>query len=312
MKLSELVEYLNLLDSEPMIPNYNQAARQMASIEHVIANHAVQIETWSTNYVTHVDAIKCSFDNALGAWHKLRSALLLQISDMEQQMYQRSLQIYQEEMSQDTTEYILNRQMLIDHDSKQKILGRLQQLANWKWPGMIIHPGKEKFIEHLVSLDPLYLVDTSLDLLQPAVQDFTKEYQQRLRLYQINDYENQQPLWQLPRNQFGLIFIYNFFNYRPQPVLARYFADLYELLRPGGSVIFTYNNCDWAHGVALAESGYMCYTPGRQIRSLLNDLQFKIIDEYRGLENLFWMEIQKPGEIQSIKGGQSLAKIIAT
>jgi hypothetical protein len=56
----------------------------------------------------------------------------------------------------------------------------------------------------------------------------------------------------------------------------------------------------------------MCYTPGRQIRSLLNELKFEIIGEYRGLDNLFWMEIQKPGEITSIRGGQSLAKIIAT
>jgi hypothetical protein len=38
---------------------------------------------------------------------------------------------------------------------------------------------------------------------------------------------------------------------------------------------------------------------------------FEIIFEHSGQGNITWLELKKPGEIQSIRGGQALAKIVA-
>ncbi len=76
--------------------------------------------------------------------------------------------------------------------------------------------------------------------------------------------------------------------------------------------MFTYNDCDQGHGAALAEQNFMCYTPGRIIKSHVEGMGFEIMFEHHGQGDVTWLELKKPGEIQSIRGGQALAKIVAT
>jgi predicted methyltransferase len=159
-------------------------------------------------------------------------------------------------------------------------------------------------------MDPLYVVDQHQDLLKPAVEKWTSDYQRRLRQYVINDYTCQRPLQELPDNQFGLIFAYNFLNYKPIEVIERYLQDFFAKLRPGGVAMFTFNNCDLPQGMGLAEKHFMCYTPGRRVQQIADKIGFENVYDQRGPNNISWFEIKKPGEIYSLRGGQTLAKIV--
>ena len=75
--------------------------------------------------------------------------------------------------------------------------------------------------------------------------------------------------------------------------------------------MFTYNDCDYGHNIVLAEKNYMCYTPGKIIKAYIEHIGFEITFEHFGKGDVTWLEIKKPGEIQSIRGGQALAKIVA-
>ena len=311
MKLSELVGYLNLLESNELAPDYHAAVQRFQEIGHVVANHTVQIDEYGSVFAEKIKNIAQEFQHAQTALDELKANVCKQISAMEVDQYQASQRLYEQEMCYETNEYILNRRLSIDTDSRLLLTGRLLQYTDWRLSGLIIRPGREKFIEDLVPLDPLYVVDQHEDLLQPAIQAFTPEYQRRLRPYVINDYEHGDALWQLPINQFGLIFAYNYFNYKPMKVVRQYLNSVFARLRPGGVAIFTYNDCDWAHGVALAEKSFMCYTPGREIQAYCNQIGFEILSVNRGQGDVAWMEIRRPGEIESIRGGQSLAKIVA-
>ena len=311
MKLSELVGYLNLLDSVNLTAEHDPLAKKFYEINHVVANHAVQISERSQAFCHTVDQISQHFVHAQQSLDELRSAVCDQIATAEAAQYQTSQLLYEQEMIFETTDYILSRRMTIDADSAMLLKGRMLRYTDWRIPGMILRPAQEKFIEDLVPLDPLYLVDQHSDLLQPAIDAFNPGYQRRLRPYVINDYANNDPLWQLPRDQFGFVLAYNYFNYKPIAVMCRYLTSLFECLRPGGVAIFTFNDCDWAHGVALAESSLMTYTPGKVIRQHCHNTGFEITHYQRGTGNVAWMEIRKPGEIESIRGGQSLAKIVA-
>ena len=176
---------------------------------------------------------------------------------------------------------------------------------------MIIRPGLETYIEDMVPMDPLYVVDHDTELMRPAINKFTPEYQRRLREYVINDWDDGPILGQLPNNQFGAIFAYHYFNHKPIPVICRFLDEFYEKLRPGGSVIMTYNNCDLAHGVIRAEHVWMLYTPRRLIEQHAIHLGFELTEAYDGKGDVSWLEFKKPGEIASIRGGQTLAKIVA-
>jgi hypothetical protein len=312
MKLSELVGYLNLLDSNALAPDYHASIQRFREIEHVLSTHPVQIGDYQSVFAEKVNSIAQEFQHAQSALDDLRMSVREQIAALEPLYYQDSQRVYEEEMCYEPNEYILNRHLKISPEGKILLTARLLQYTDWRLPGLIIRPGLEKFIENLVPLDPLYLADSHQELLDPSIQAFTPEYQRRLRSYVINNYKSTNALQHLPANQFGLIFAYNYFNYKPMKVFCQYLDNMLNLLRPGGVAIFTFNNCDWADGVILAEKGFMCYTPGREILAYCNQIGFEILSINHKQGNVIsWLEIKKPGKIESIRGGQSLAKIVA-
>jgi SAM-dependent methyltransferase len=219
--------------------------------------------------------------------------------------------VFDHEMPFESTEYILNRRLGIDEHSNILLRSHLKNLSDWRIPGMIIRPGRDTFVEDLVPMDPLYLVDHHQDLIQPSVSKFTPEYQRRLREYVITDRTEQPIMAALPQGQFGLVFAYNFFNYKPIEIICRYLNEIYALLRPGGVLIMTYNNCDRAQGVGLAERNFMCYTPERYIRQHAESVGFESTFSHDGAGDLSWLEFVRPGEITSLRGGQTLARILA-
>jgi hypothetical protein len=311
MKLSDLVDYLNLLDSDELSPDYVVAMNRFHAIGHVIANHVVQIDNFADDVNRKLQTVMDSFADAQQTVEDYKRNIRRQIAQLEPAQYQQSLGLYEDEMCFETSEYILNRRLAIDPESEAYLRARLLQYTDWRVPGIIIRPGLEKFIEHLVPLDPLYVVDHNLELLEPALNQFTAEYRKRLRPYAIDDHKNENAMWQLPDGQFGFVFAYNYFNFKPMPVLCRYIDQMYAKLRPGGVALFTFNDCDWHQGVALAENNFMCYTPGTEIVSHARSTGFEILDRYRGQGDVAWLEIKKPGEIESVRGGQTLAKIVA-
>jgi hypothetical protein len=126
----------------------------------------------------------------------------------------------------------------------------------------------------------------------------------------INDWADGPVLGKLPNNQFGAIFAYHYFNHKPMPIICKFLNEFYEKLRPGGSVIMTYNNCDLAHGVIRSEHVWMLYTPRRLIEQHAVSIGFELTEAYDGKGDVSWLEFRKPGDIASIRGGQTLAKVL--
>jgi len=311
MKLQEVVAYINLLDSLSMEAECNEAVRILDGILHLVTNHSLQIDMFSKTLIQDFT----NFDNGVKAFSltltQLKQRLHDEVASQETEYFRESKRMFDHDMPYETNEYILNRRLGIDPDSNILLRSHLRNLGDWRLPGLILRPGRETFIEDMVPLDPLYLVDQHEDLLKPSVDKFTLEYQRRLRQYIINDRQEGAILANLPQEQFGLVFAYNYFNFRPIELIRRYLTELYGIMRPGGTVIMTYNNCDRAQGVGLAERGFMCYTPKRHIQHHAESVGFESTFEHNGLGDLSWLEFVKPGEITSLRGGQTLAKIVA-
>lgn len=311
MILSEVVKFKNLLDGLSINPAAHDAVRHLASILHVITEQPIRLagvhEDLETNFTQVKDSI-ASFDLVMTDLNRKLQAM---IDTYEPALYASSQRVYEEEMCYEPNDYILNRRLAIDPESNIVLRARLKLYTDWRLPGMIIRPGRENFVEDLVPLDPLYLVDHNEELLAPTVAAFTPEYQRRLRQYTVNDYRGFPAMSQLPDNQFGLIFAYNYFNYKPMNVIQQYLQEMFAKLRPGGVLLFTYNNCNRWHGVALAEKSFMSYVPGHRLQINAQAIGYEITQRYDGEGDLSWIELKKPGEIVSLRGGQSVAKIIA-
>lgn len=310
MKLSELVKYLNLIDGPKMDPDISTTIKYLYGIVDVVANHSLQIGDTREVMAQDVINIEHAYHKFLATVNGLRDNVITQIRAREPAMFAESQRLYEQEMVFETADYIQSRKFVATNESLLELRTRIRNYGDWRLPGMIVRPIHDTFLEEMVPLDPLYLVDTMPELLAPCVAKFTAEYQRRLRVYTVNDYRQERPLEALPNDQFGFIFAFNFLNYKPISVIERYIQEFATKLRPGGHAVFTYNDCDRSQGVGLAEKSFMCYTPGHMIRSMVERSGLELVENRLDDYDLAWMDVRRPGEITTLRGAQVLAKII--
>lgn len=312
MKLSHLVDYLNQLDALNISHmRHNSMAEFDSALTTVTQHHSVnwdqmykpvmstrnQLEQVYKEFTHHINSIQRHVRNI--------------VAETESNYYQESTRLWYYDMPHVTDTCSLNQTLSVGADDKKILHGKVLSWSDWRFPGMILGPKNDTWIDDLVAMDPLYLVDQHQGLLDPVRCKFTPQYQQRLRYYIVNERQPRPIMESLPENQFGLIFAYNFFNYRPLEIICKWCSECFVKLRPGGTLFFTFNDCDYAHAVALAEQHYMCYTPGTRIIGHLAEAGFEIVERARGEADLYWIQATKPGKLQTMRAGQTLAKIVA-
>lgn len=310
MVLSDLVNYRCELEAMSTMALSRDVDINVEKITHLVETQSIQIEEFAKTLQVQKQGIQESFTHFEKELTKLKSKLNELITTSEKPWFQESYRLYEQEMIHETSEYILNRRPTISAETEQFYRTRIVRYNDWRHPAMIIRPGRETYINELLASDPLYLVDESHDLLAPAMNLFNQQYQNRLRPYTINERNSEHILEKLPNGQFGLVFAYNFFNFRPFEIIKQYLAEIYEKLRPGGVLAITINDCDRAKGVMLAEQRFCCYTPGYLVRELAQSLGYQVLFSWSDQGPTTWLELQKPGEFRSLRGGQALAKII--
>jgi hypothetical protein len=302
MILSELVHLKNQLDALSTAP-----AREFVNLELGKITHLVDDVDLAED-LNHINSAVTQFDNTVT---RLRNTLQLAIEQAEKPWFQESYRLHEEEIWRHPTEHVLGICMQpLSTEFKNIIKSRLNLYANWHHAGMIIRPGSESLITQLVSFDPLYVLDRSYDLIQPSVELFPEQYQQRLRQYTIEDVVGTEFLDKIPNGQFSLCVAYMYFHYKPFEVIRKYFSEIFQKLKPGGAFAFTFNDCDRVSGVKLVEQRFCCYTPGFLIEQLAQSTGFDIAYKWHDSGPVTWLELRKPGTLTSIKGGQSLGKIV--
>jgi SAM-dependent methyltransferase len=310
MKLSDLINYQTELAAMSAVSVRQRADIDLEKINYLVGHQSIQLAEHANTLQLRHKEIQQTFDAFETNLNELKLELKQLIETTEKPWFAESYRLYEQEMIHETTEYILNRRPEITAETEQFYCTRIVRHNSWQHPAMIIRPGREIYINELLASDPLYLVDESRDLLQPAMSQFNEQYQQRLRPYTINERNSDKILEKLPDGQFGLVFAYNFFNFRPFEIIRKYLAEIYEKLRPGGSLVMTFNDCDRSKGVMLVEQHFCCYTPGYLVRELAQSLGYRVTFSWTDQGPSTWLELQKPGEFLSLRGGQALAKII--
>ena len=320
MKLSELIAFRNRLEELPV-----SAAEQAANYKLDILMHTVNypleesMSRLTQPFIPGLDSklkeIHAAFDHFGDSIDQVKQHVRDQITEQENHWFQESYKLFELAELCETTDQILYGRAIagtksqLTIDAEDTLRARLSNYADWRWPGMIIRPGLENFIENMVGCDPLYIIDREHDLLRPCLNRFPKLYQNRLRSYTTNDWSDQPILNKIPDNQFGICLAYNVFNYRPLEIIRRYLEEIYQKLRPGGVLLMTYNDCDRAGAVMLVEQYCASYTPGYLIRDLVRDVGFEQLYTWSDGGPSVWLELRKPGQLFGNRGGQAISTI---
>jgi hypothetical protein len=311
MKLSSLIAYKNLLEGMIPLDTVPLAHNKLAPVLYTVQSNEVQFANLTEQLEADYRLVLEKLDQFDQTAEKIMNQIDSLIDQNESVYYKNSTELYQQMMQCDSNEYILSRQQSLTVEIKELIIARLQRHGDWHHAGMIIRPGHEDWINLLVGCDPLYLVDTNKELLDPAVLRFNDQYQRRLRTYEADEISTNAILKLLPQEQFAFCLVYNFFNFKPMELVVRYLFELYHKLKPGGTIALTINDCDRAGAVKLAESGFKCYTTKSAVVEHCCSLGFELTTSFHIDAASTWLEFRRPGELTSLRGGQALAQIFS-
>ena len=311
MKLSELVKIRRSLNG--IFPSeYEQPLNSsLSSLVEEISEADKSAKIFVQDVKLSREKINDEFGNIRNHLNDYRAYIQSCITVAEKEYYTISNQIYQDGL-QDDAKYILTRRKqsltFADDNARDLFVSRIGMYNSWKYPAIEIRPAFGEITDFLKGCDPLYLLDTSEDLFSETKKKWNDIYQRRLRYYTFNE-SAEESLHHLPDNQFGLIVGVDYFNFKPLSVIEKLLKEFYTKLRPGGMVVFTYNNCDLPYAVRNVENRFCCYTPGTQVKQISEDIGYEIVKSFDQLENVSWLELRKPGEITTLRGGQTLGEI---
>lgn len=312
MKLSYLVDYVRQLESVPVSAIREANERRLQELTIKVCNHPV---IRFDDFAARLQQDKTQLDQEFGTVDQtiqdLKSHCYARISELEKVYYKNTWQWFVDQATFESQKPLaIDRKLNMTDQTRVVVNALISRYQDWRWPGMIVHPARESFVENMVALDPLYMVDTNLDLLKPALDRFHPGYQKRVAKYTVDEMSGEPLLAHLPQAQMGFCLIFHYFNFRPIEIIRRWLDGLWLLMRPGGRVAFTYNDCDKAHGIALSECYYMAYTPGSAIKSHAQQVGFEIVQDYHAPADVALLELLKPGTLSSTRGAQTLAKIV--
>ena len=197
----------------------------------------------------------------------------------------------------------------IKESLEEEIKFRIGFHSSWQYPALEIGCRDGEWTRYLVASDPLYIIDHYRDFIDSTLENFTPEYQKRLRPYLVHDHN----LSELPQGQMGFVFCWNFLNYRSLDTVKEYLKSVKELLRPGGVFMFSYNNGDIAQSAGYAENYWMSYIPKSLLVPLCESLGLEIVysrdSGAEGGTSISWIEVRKPGTLTTVKAHQVLGEI---
>ena len=189
------------------------------------------------------------------------------------------------------------------------VKSRIYHYVDWRYPALEIGPGDGLFTEEMSAGDPLYIVDVHQEFLDSTKKRFNEFYATR-RLRSYLTHQSQYDLSMLPQEQMGFVLSWNVFNYFPLEAIKSYLKEIKKVVRPGGTVMFSYNNSDRWQGAEMVENAFMCHTPKYMLIPLVESLGFTVTASYDYDPTVSWVEIQKPGRLKTCKAHQSMGAVI--
>ena len=307
-KLSKFVEYKSSVDNIEI-----DNTKLLTSIQNAIGIISNDDTIDTSLLKSQKKVVTDELDRLLELLGDTKDQIYNEVRKREREYLINSQKLYEIAKEYDKPEYIkerFDRHPISPNKEYEELLNiEISENSSWKHAGLLVRPANYNFIDSMVSLDPLYVVDEDYELLEDVKQKRSKIYQEKLRYNIINDDDND-IFKKIPTHQLGTVFVCDFFNYKSLDTIKKYCTQIMKLLKPGGILIFTYNNCDLPNAVRNFEHSLYTYVPGSLLKPMVEMLGYKIVKEFNDITtNTNWLTLKKPGELTSIKGGQALATL---
>lgn len=221
------------------------------------------------------------------------------------------------------TENSMRSQLKVNEKIKTIFNNKIAKLSQVRYPGLQINSkffpinhldssDNTDWINYMVASDPLYLIAPNITNLKQLLLPYPEVYQKRVQLYQLNPNRD---LSILPQVQFNIIFCWDFFNYLSIEIIDFYLQQIMKLLKPGGTLLFTYNNCDLVDSAKLVDQDIASWVTPPLLEKIYLNHGFELVDyndiisDDVNISHVSWVELKRPGELTTSKMSQSIGII---
>jgi SAM-dependent methyltransferase len=293
------------LDAQPVIETIDRLTNNLSNVKLQVPVVPQEHADYIDQLVVYYNSLKTQSVQPMIEFENRLVLINQQIFELTKQLFAGN---YELEERYGTVDDIRNkRKIYISEDVEHEIRQRILLHTTWKYPALEIGCRDGEWTQHLIASDPLYIMDRHQEFLDSTDSKFPEAYQRRLRKYKLVDHN----FSGLPQGQFGFIFSWGYFNYVSVDTITQCLKHIHELLRPGGTFMFSYNDGDTPEGAGMAENFSRSYLPKSILVPLCLSLGFSLENEVDLGPGISWLEIKKSGTLKTIKAHQPLGEIIA-
>ena len=162
--------------------------------------------------------------------------------------------------------------------------------SEWQYPGLELNPSSGDFTKALLGCDVLYAYTGNVIDEDSIAKKFNPFFIEK-RLMYYNDLSN------LPQGQLGIAVSIGCYEFWPMDPIKDEMQKVFDLLRPGGFFIFTYNDCEHEHGLDMCGNEYRTYQTRELMGKMAQSMGFDIEKECMCNDYAHsWMIVKKPGK----------------
>ena len=315
-KLRDIVRYRAMVDSIDMDAIRRDINEKLSKVCNDLAINNFDAENLKDQLLhSHLKVLNNLEDMALDL-NTFKEEINKEVKHLEAPYYEKSKEIYKNYtlMSpMDKLSRLKNKDLLFHEDTTELLINTITIKISNQYACCQLAPGYGDVTKHLVHGTPLYIVEEDKEGSVVNTDFFNQIMTNRIAWYEMND-ADEEILAVLPQEQIGCFVVIDYFNFKSEDIIEKYLKSIYNCLRPGGTVIFTFNNCDYPNAIDKVDEMYYCYTTGTQMKKICSSIGFEILRltaiGYDELDNgISWLEIKKPGKLGSIRAAQGLASI---
>ena len=180
---------------------------------------------------------------------------------------------------------------------------QIGDFSDWRHAGVELNPSNGLLTRSFLACDPLYLYTGNVVDKQKVKEQFNRFFSDR-RLMMYND------LLDLPQGQLGLAVSINSYDFWPMDPIKTEIQKVFNLLKPGGHFIFTYNDCEQISSLDLCANDYRAYNTKTLMTSMVQMFGFDIVKQENYCNGAHsFMVVKRPGKLTSQKLGAPLVEV---
>ena len=315
-KLRDIVRYRAMVDSIDMDTIRKDINETLSKVCNDLAINNFDAENLKDRMLNSHLSVLNNLESMSLDLNTFKEEINKQVKKIEEPYYEKSKEIYKNHellSPMDKLSRLKNKDLLFHEDTTKELINAITIKISNQYACCQLAPGYGDITKHLVHGTPLYIVEEDREGSVVNTDFFNQIMTNRIAWYTMDD-NDKEILSALPQNQIGCFVVIDYFNFKSEDIIEKYLKSIYKCLRPGGAVIFTFNNCDYPNAIDKVDEMYYCYTTGTQMKKICSSIGFEILRlnamGYDELENgISWLEIKKPGELNTIRSAQGLASI---